>query len=137
MDLRKEIESITNQIDDIEKLKSDSQKLFREYVTNKIFPLDDRFQIWKKYCEKEEHDCCIYESEYGAIGKLAEDYNNKGYLNRGRKYDYEWLLGWASDYIRYDCDYNKVPDSERYFANIDEFTEQLIEYNFGSFTYDW
>lgn len=99
------------------------QPTLRQYVTDKSFPLDERFQVWVAYCDKEYHGCVIHKGEFGLIGAMVDDCWPTDY-ERYCTYTWEGFLDWIKD----------EPDV---YLNEEKFKEMLIETNFGSFVMDW
>ncbi len=112
-----------------------SQKIFyqscqpslRRYVTDKSQPLDERFAVWSEHCKKEEGGYYPSAGEFGVMGDMVTACD---------PYDYD-------RYAMYNWDYflDTLQDDEKlqtkYKITVDEFKEQLIETNFGSFVMDW
>lgn len=105
----------------------DSQPALRRYVMDKSFPLEERFLIWANHCKKNEGGWYPDASEFGIIGKMVNACDPMDY-DRYATYDWDWFL----DYIQDDEDL-----ATKYGVTVDEFKEQLIETNFGSFVMDW
>lgn len=116
-----DINEIIKKLDDNAKFVADLQKALRSYVTNKELPLEERFRVWEKYCEKEEHPWII---ESGILREMIKGED----LNRYQEYDYEYFLD-SFDYFS-DKHNNK-------YGSYEDFKEYLIEENFGSFVMDW
>lgn len=98
------------------------QPTLRQYVTDKSFPLDERFLVWEAYCDKEHRDCAPARGEFGIVGNLVCDCI---------PYDYERYrtYGWE-DFIEY-------AEDDEVGMTVEQFKEILIETNFGSFVMDW
>ena len=117
---------------DYQTLLVDSQADLRGYVTNKSFPLEDRFEVWAEWCEKEHHDCQINEVDVPLFGAVVtEDIESIEFgchPDRGCTYDWNHFLeGFEEDP---DC-------RERFKVTVDDVKEMLIKTNFGGYTYDW
>jgi len=104
-----------------------SQPALRRYVTDKSFPLEERFPVWVNHCKKEEGGWCPGSNEFGPIGKMVNDCEPTDY-DRYAVYDWDFFL----DAIQEDEDLQS-----KYKITVDEFKEQLIDTNFGSFIMDW
>lgn len=105
----------------------ESQFALRGYVTDRTFPLNARFLVWSEYCVKKESGDSPGSNEFGIIGKMVNDREPIDY-DRYAVYDWDWFL----DQIQEDEDL-----ATKYGVTVDEFKEQLIETNFGSFVMDW
>lgn len=105
----------------------DSQTALRWYVTDRTFPLEDRFVVWANHCKKVEGGWYPGANEFGIIGKMVNDCKPMDY-DRYAVYNWNWFL----DQIQDDEDL-----AAKYGVTVDEFKEQLIETNFGSFVMDW
>lgn len=114
------------------------QPELRNYVTNKNIPLHKRFAVWSKHCKKSDDNWILHEGQFGSVGKYVDD--NPDEFSRYADYDWEYFLdrfedGFAD--LRADPTNKWRLKVENYVGSLDEFKEQLIETNFGSFTYDW
>ena len=101
--------------------------ILRQYVTDKSFPIEERFKVWSKWCKKKVHGWVINESNAGIFGKMVQEYRVD--FNRYVEYDWEYFLDSFKDI------YDKL--QEEYGVTMDDVKEALIETNFGSFTMDW
>ena len=96
--------------------------LLHQYVTDKSYPLDERFDVWKKWCKKIDHPWVINETKAGVIGKLVE--------NRTFEFDRYRLYGWQDILDMCECETAAG-------LTYEQMKEALIETNFGSFYMDW
>jgi len=99
---------------------ANAQPVLRQYVTDKSFPLAERFQVWVAHCDKEQRDCVLARGDFGIIGDLVRD--NADDYERYRTYTWE-------DFLEYADDSEYMP--------VEQMMEVLIETNFGSFVMDW
>lgn len=108
-----------------------SQDVLRAYVLNKDYPLDDRFEIWEEWCEKEYHDGVINNADVPLIGAVvteAIESDEFGYTP-DRYCDYDW---------NYFLDLFEDPDyRERFKVTVGDVKEMLIKTNFKGYTHDW
>lgn len=102
-----------------------AQPALRQYVTDKSIPLEDRFAVWSQYCVKEEATWIPSSGDFGIVGDIVRD--DPESFSRYAKYDWDDLLE-----LYHGCEL-----AEKYGITMDEFTEQLIDTNFGSFVMDW
>ena len=109
------------------KQEEESAAILRQYVTDKSLPLAERFDVWSKWCKKEEHGWIINEDQAGLFGKVVDDGSLS--FDRYREYDWEYFL------TRFKDNYSKL--QERHGVTLDDVKEALIETNFGSFMMDW
>ncbi len=108
-----------------------AQNDLRRYVVNRQYPLDDRFEVWADWCEKDEHGSIIYEVDMPLFGKIVEDPEFSPNFYRHKVYD--WLY-----FLELFDDTNEGADTrKRYSVTSDDVRELLIKHNFGSFTMDW
>ena len=105
----------------------DCQPSLRRYVTDKSHPLDERFAVWSEHCKKEEDGCCPSAGEFGVIGDMFTACDPYDY-DRYAMYDWDYFLDTIQDDENLQAKYN---------ITVDEFKEQLMETNFGSFLMDW
>jgi hypothetical protein len=115
--LQHDVDSIVYTLKANERFLSQVQQTLRQYVTDKSFPIEDRFRVWSKYCEKEHETWVIHRGEFGIIGDMVADCEPYEYI-RGKTYTWDWF------YDNIDSD-------------VKDFEETLIETNFGSFVNDW
>jgi hypothetical protein len=128
-ELKKEVGRIVDYIKSAEIMQIKFQPILRQYVADKSFPLEERFEVWSQYCKKEEYGCIIHKGEFGWIGGMVDDCW-PDYYERYREYDWEFFLdAMQDDYYREDKNCPQI--------TVDEFKEMLIETNFGSFINDW
>lgn len=105
---------------------AEAQETLRNYVTCPEYPLEERFEVWSKWCKKVDHPWVINEQKAGVFGKAVED---RAYdFDRYRKYDWEDMLdlfveGWLM--------------RKQFDMTEEEVKEALIDTNFGSFYMDW
>ncbi len=106
-----------------------AQNDLRRYVVNRQYPLDDRFEVWADWCEKENHDH-INEADMPFFGKIVED---PEFCENFYRYEvYDWLY-----FLELFDDTNEGADTrERYSVTSDDVRELLIKHNFGSFIMD-
>jgi len=130
------IESLVQSLEDAERLKNSktTQEKLRKFVIDTSTPLDRRFKIWSRFCNKKEENWIIHKGEYGIIGHMVDQCWPMDY-DRYREYTFE-------DFLRFVEDYNDDKESYDQMVGVhvppvDQFKEMLIESNFGSFTMDW
>lgn len=113
-----------------DRIEADLQKIFWKFVTDKQFPLRDRFPTWAKHCVKEHFDSTIREGDFGLIGQLVDD--EEDCYRRGVTYKWDHFLTLV-------VDRNEHPEwyDGTIHITVDEFKEVLIAENFGSFIEDW
>lgn len=128
------IDVVTKEIDDARQTIKNLQPTIRAFVTNKDFPLEERFRVWKDYAEKVEHDCIIG-GEVKVLGQMVED-QFPPYRFEDRHKEYDWCYFF---YTVVDAFHEKWGNKDiiNYVSSVDEFKEVLIETNFGSFYMDW
>lgn len=139
VELKVLIDDICFIIDGDRKFYQDSQQRLRKYVTDKKYPLEDRFRIWSEYCEKEHQRWIINESEFGCLGKIIDDqalFADYWCENRYRTYTWQNFWEKIQEYFTGDK-WAKNEDALQYVSSLEEFQETLINTNFGSFVYDW
>ncbi len=107
-----------------------AQDIFRDYVVSKQYPIDDRFEVWVEWCEKENHSWVINEVDVPFIGKIVwdDEVNFEFYLHE----KYDWLY-----FLELFDDIQGAEMRERYKVTLDDVKELLIETNFGSYIHDW
>ena len=105
-----------------------AQTNLRAYVTDKSYPLDERFEVWTKWCKKKVHDWVIGAEEVPLFGKVVEDHGCDLF---DRYVDY----GWRHFLHLFKDTYDTL--QEKHDVTMDDVKEALIETNFGSFTMDW
>jgi hypothetical protein len=105
-----------------------AQDRLRAYVTNKDYPLDDRFEVWADWCEKEHHDWLIHEADVPLFGAVVENDDTPSYPDRYVVYSWEDFLEMFQD---------DVELCEAYKVSIDDVKEMLIKTNFKGYTHDW
>lgn len=111
--------------------KHNAQEPFRVFVTNKKHPLDDRFEVWAKWCEKKHYSWQIDETEVLFFGKLVDD---EVIFEPDKGTEYDWLY-FLELFSKDTKEARKL--CERYGITVSEVRELLIETNFGSFRMDW
>ncbi len=133
-----EVSVITKKIDELEDFIISSQETLREFVTDKTYGLDVRFDIWKNYCNKEHSEWVIDETEFGLIGTwvqhLVACYD---YYEKGRTFDWEYFLGWVEENLYDEKWGTNREEMLKDISSVDDFKEILIQTNFGSFINDW
>lgn len=114
----------------VEQLKANAdyhkevQPVLRKFVTDTTLPLAERFNVWKKFCDKTKAPWIIRRGEFGLIGQWVDEC--KPYeFDRYRLYDWKHFLEFVKD------------DPEEAGITEEAFKEMLIETNFGSFYMDW
>lgn len=111
--------------------KQTAQAPLQVFVTNKEYPLDDRFEVWSEWCIKKYHPWIIHEADVPFFGKLVDDEVIFD-PDRGTEFDWLYFLELFSE------DTNEARElCEQYSVTPDEVKELLIEINFGSFRMDW
>jgi hypothetical protein len=132
------IDSVTKEIDDARYTIESAQPAIREFVTNKDFPLKERFRIWEDYCKKNEEGWIIG-SEYGKIAEFIRAYAEDNYYEKNSTIDYECLINSAISEIEeaHSIDADEYDLEELIFPSIDELKELIIETNFGECVIDW
>ncbi len=121
------VEAIVKTIEGQKRFAQDMQPTLKKYVRDKSFPLASRFAVWSAYCDKQVGGWCPGTNEFGIIGKMVNACDPMDY-DRYATYSWDWFL----DAITEDDELR-----EKYGVTVDEFKEQLIETNFGSFDMDW
>ncbi len=106
------------------------QMIFRKFVTDKKFPIEDRFKTWARHCVKEHSKTAIRGGDFGIIGKIVSE-DIEAY-QRGVIYTWDYFLTLVADR-------NEDPDfyDGGIIVTVDEFKEVLITENFGFFIEDW
>jgi hypothetical protein len=117
-----EIKSIVQTLQDAELVRRESQEALQKYVNSKQFPLEERFNIWEKWCDKKHHPWIIHEQTVPVIGKWIDDHKRDDCFNRYSQYDWNYFL--------------EAMSSDEYMSEV-EVQELLIATNFGSFIFDW
>ncbi len=105
------------------------QSVLREYVISQ-YPLDDRFEVWAEWCDKENHDF-ISEAGIPFLRKMVTDEP----VCYERYQDYDWLF--FLECFNDETNSEAVEMREKYGVTVDDVKELLIKHNFGSFTMDW
>ena len=111
-----------------DRVKADLQMIFRKFVTDKQFPIADRFRTWSKHCIKEHSSVAVRDGDFGLIGELATE--EEGFFRRGVIYTWEYFLDIVTDHNEYPYEY----DGNYQDVTVDDIKEVLIDVNFGSFT---
>lgn len=117
--LEKEVRAAVQLIEHSKHNIKTAQIKLREYVTSEDFPLDKRFEIWSKHCEKRQHT--YISSDVPEIVREASDDYNFCYWDRYRTMDWKNFLDLTIDMEK----------------DVDEYKRQAIATNFGSMTLDW
>lgn len=132
------IDVVTKEIDDARQTIKNLQPTIRAFVTNKDFPLKERFRVWEDYCEKNKQTW-IAGSKYGKIAEFINNYSEDNYYEKNSTIDYECLINSVIDEIEdaqhIDADEHDLEDL--IFPSVDELKELLIETNFGQCKIDW
>lgn len=123
------IDVVTKEIDDARALIKNTQPTIRSFVTNKDFPLDERYRVWSEYVEKTT-DTWIAK---GIIGEYLGDKCADGDIDKYKLVDYDDIL----NYFSYDVEQLEENEEHSYFGSLEELKELLIEENFGSCEIDW
>ncbi len=125
-------EQIGNLVERLSGLKSEYfgmlaqlQPDLRQYVVSRQYPLEDRFEVWAEWCEKEHHDL-INDAEVPLFGKMVGEDEPYEYDKHG-KFDWVWFLDAFED----------SDLREKYGVTKEDVMERLIATNFGSFIMDW
>lgn len=118
-------EAIVATLQEQRRFEEAAQPALRRYVTDKSFPLEDRFAMWSQYCVKEGASWIPSSGDFGLVGDIVRD--DPESFSRYATYDWDDLLE-----LYHGCEL-----AEKYDVTEDEFTELLIETNFGSFKMDW
>jgi hypothetical protein len=117
---------------DMETLLLDSQEELRGYVTNKSFPLEDRFEIWAQWCVKIHHDFRINASDVPLFGAVVdEDVESTEF---GCTPDRYCVYGWEHFLESFEEDPDRC---DRFKVTVGDVKEMLIETNFKGYTHDW
>lgn len=128
MNLRNEVLNIIYILDNNRQFKKNIQGTLRDYVTDKTYPLEDRFEVWSKYCEKDHKTWIVSEDQFGYVGKHVNKYKRENvFYQRYKKYTY-------LDYLDMYCD---EEDNGSGVKSFEDLQENLIETNFGYFILDW
>ncbi len=110
---------------------ADLQMIFRKFVTDKQFPIDNRFQTWSRHCTKEHSDVAVRDGDFGLIGELASE--SDGFFRKDVVYTWECFLDLVTDMNEYPDEYaGNYQD-----VTVDDIKEALIAENFGSFKEDF
>jgi len=132
------IDVVTKEIDDAKIVIKNAQPAIRAFVTNKDFPLEERFRVWSQYAEKNKQGWIIG-SEYGKIAEFTTSYAEDNYYEKHSTIDYECLINSAISEIEeaHSIDADEYDLEELIFSSIDELKELIIETNFGQCVIDW
>jgi hypothetical protein len=155
--MTEELKNILSKIDELERIKYDSQKDIRNYCTDKSLDLEERWNIWEKYSSKLEEDYIIESGEFkhSLLKYICQKLNDK-YNDRGREINY---FDFIDEVYYFDSEnYEKIPELIRdiklnsvlsdtnyeklSITTINNFLrcvlkEAIIEENFGSYRFDW
>lgn len=123
------IDVVTKEIDDARKTIKNLQPTIRAFVTNKDFPLEERYRVWSEYAEKESQ-CYIVG---GLIGEYLGEMCAYAYIDRYSTIGYDDLVTMISD------DFSKLEEDEVHicFESVEQLKEELIKTNYGSCEIDW
>jgi hypothetical protein len=121
-DVEQKIKAIGDVLDNFYMLKEALQTDLISFTNDRNYPLDKRYEVWEKYCDKNHHGWTIHEGQFGILGKYVDDCCGDGDMQRGRTYDYDWFL-------------TRLVENEIYPEDVVK--ETLISMNFGSFCFDW
>ena len=113
-------------------IQKDSQAALREYVTDKDQPIKDRFEVWKKYCDKEEEGWIIHKGQFGPIGGWVEDCVFRDYYERYQDIDWAHFYDDVEEGLAYEEGQGYGEEGAKAVADagitcIEDFQEILIE----------
>lgn len=113
-----------------DRTEADLQTFFRKFVTDKQFPLADRFKTWARHCTKEHPKVPIRDGDFGIIGQMVAEEDDC----YQREVTYSW-----DHFLTLVADRNEHPDEYDgdFPVTVNDLKEVLIAENFGSFTEDW
>lgn len=118
-------------------LNQQQQEILREYVTNKSYLLDKRFNIWSKYCDKRHYSYIIHESTVPLVGFLVDQFSEllfrDAFCNWFKTFYWSYFLDFVEDIFE-DKEYDGIKEK---LVSTDNFKETLIQENFGSFIMNW
>ena len=109
-------------------LLEDSQDELRGYVTNTNFSIDDRFDVWVNWCDKDHRNHLINEDDVPLFGKIVEDLYSYFYHHE----EYDWL------YFLELFDGNTERAAlmrDKFCVTVDDVKEMLIKTNFKGYTH--
>lgn len=132
MDIHETILKLCSFKEDLGCLRAASQEKLRAYVTNKDFPLEERFQIWIDFCDKKYHDR-LDAGDISPIGDWVEADLESGFYQRGADYGWDHFL----DLVEGHHQAPEFSQIGKKCPTADEFKEFLIAENFGSMCYNW
>ncbi len=121
--MNEQIKQIVARLGGTTQYYTDSQPILRAYVTDRTYPLEERFQVWVTHCAKEKRNGVPRRNEFGPIGEFVYKHPEEFDLDEG--YDWSYFLDSYNDYNLPIFDMSK-----------EEFMEMLMETNFGSFVFD-
>lgn len=114
-------EDIENQYRVVEEFKSELQSMVKEFLKNKDNSLEDRWEVWTKYSQKNHEGCCVDFPE-DRFPKLTDKANGcDGYFSRHEVIDYQCI----------------VEIGKELNLDLNDLKEYLLEENLGSFEIDW
>lgn len=126
-----EISEIIEKLDYLRVFEEGVQLLLREYVLDKSVPLEERYAVWEKYCNK-EHYISIYDDIEYIKNQVDENIDS---FDRNSIYDYEFFQSRLAyeiiDELGYNVDVSEIDADPRMIYLKGEF----IEKNFGSFIF--
>ncbi len=115
------IDVVTKEIDDARKTIKNLQHSIRAFVTNKDFPLEERFRVWSEYADKEHID--MPDNRHGIINDYVDEQVGDAIYAKYETIEWDRLL------------YHIVNMDK--LATKEEVMELLIETNLGSVHIDW
>ncbi len=122
--MNEQIKQIVERLEGTAQYYADSQPILREYVTDRTYPLEERFRVWVAHCDKDKRLWTPRRGEFGPIGEFV--YKHPDEFDRGGDYNWSYFLDSYNDQNPPVFDMSK-----------EEFMEMLMETNFGSFVFDW
>lgn len=117
------IDVVTKEIDDARQTIKNLQPTIRAFVTNKDFPLEERFRVWESYCDKDNSDI-----PNSIADKISESWA-LSYLFNIRDLHYSELIETHTGYST-PAELEAIIEA---FGSYDELRELLIQTNFGSY----
>jgi len=127
-------------LEEAEKVRKDerNQELLMSYCLSDLYPLEERFDIWKRFCNKVESAWVIHKGDFGIIGEMVDNCFPYDY-DKYREYDFECFLDWIEEANKdvEDFTYGWPSIMKIDLPTVDQFKEMLMKVNFGSFVMDW
>jgi hypothetical protein len=154
--MTEELKNILSKIDELERIKYDSQKAIRNYCIDKSNPLDQRWDVWVQYTLKEEEDYALNPEDFEnpLLKYLCEKIND--HTSKGHEVDYSRFIDNVTWFD--EDDYEQIPiimrdvklnfllnnrESDIYNKSIVNeeldiiLREAIMDENFGAYRFDW